>query len=300
MRNLLLLTLMVGIIGLTNCKKDRTETVVKEVYQSPQSYFDSHKQNEQEFVITGPGTEPIVGEQGTKIYQSKDIFTYPNGDTISYPYTIKLVELYTPADMVYYGVFPVSDGNMLTTAGELRIRAFKDNQELVLRPGYSYKVLFPTDENNMPLYLYRGIDDGNGNINWSNTNTLATYVQDSAANVSGYYYQFFSQFLNWINCDRFNNVTLTTITFDSETDSVETIPKFLYLPDYDGVMEVLGKTAQVPANTQVKFLALGLNTDGDLYYYYQEFTSTPGTVINITMAQTTDAYVTQLLESWGQ
>jgi len=299
MKKLTFLILMaVVILSLTFCNKDRTEVQLKTTYTTPQSFLDSHKPQEQEFVITDSGSAPIIGQEGTVIYQSKSIFMYPNGDTITYPYTIKLVELYKPSDMVYYGVFPVDDGKLLKSSGEIRVRAFKDGQELVLRPGHYFMVYFPAFDNKS-YFLYTG-ENVNGTIDWDQTTTTSTYVFDTISGMGENYHKFFSTYLNWINADYFADSATCQISFVSSTDSVETIPKFLYFPYYNAVMEVFPATVTVPQNTPVKFLALGYNSDGELYYYYQEFTTSPGTTINITMSGTTENYITQLLDGWGQ
>ena len=95
---LMFLGLTISTILFSSCKKDRIESQEKQIndYQSMNNYFDTKKQHEQEFIIDTAGTGPIVGNQGTKIYVSKDLLMFPNGDSVHWPYTVKLIELYTP------------------------------------------------------------------------------------------------------------------------------------------------------------------------------------------------------------
>ncbi len=288
-----LIILVTGIaVYLSGCKKDRTEPFVKEVYSSPNAYLDSRKVSEQVFTITGPGNGPIVGEQGTRIYQSKDIFTYPDGTPIDYPYVIKLIELYKPYDMIYYRVFPVSGGLMLTTQGEVRILAEKDGQPLVLAPGNTIGIEFPTDSAMQNMTLFTGTESG-GSVDWQNTGQPA-YVYVDSSNVNNFFYKFMGDTLGWFNCDKFSGYSnLCTIMFTSETDSLETLFKVAYLPEYSGLMHV-GNSLQVPQNTEVRFIAMGQKSDGSMWSFYSQFTAHDFT-LEITMEQTDYNQLDQLL-----
>ncbi len=283
----------IAILFIAGCKKDRTEPFVKEVYASPAAYLNSRKANEQVFTITGPGTAPIVGEQGTRIYQSKDIFTYPDGTPIDYPYVIKLIELYKPYDMLYYGVFPVSNSVMLTTQGEVRVTAEKDGHPLVLASGSTFGVEFPTDSVMTNITLFLG-NESNGNVNWENTGQAATMITDSTYTDSTFY-SWWPDTLGWFNADKFSGYTNTcTVSFTSSTDSVETLYKVVYLPEYAGIMQVVGTQVVLPQNTEMRFIALGMKTDGTLWYFYNQSTTHTFT-LDITMEQTDENALHQLI-----
>ncbi len=134
----------VSSLAFVQCSKDRIEEKQQmNEYEPINNYFDNKKQDEQEFVVDTNGQGPIVGNQGTKIWAEKTKLMYPNGDSVYFPYTVKLVELYTPKDMIYYQMPTVASGSLLTTGGEVRIRAFKDGQELLLRPGNAWTIEMP-------------------------------------------------------------------------------------------------------------------------------------------------------------
>ena len=123
--------LCVSSIIIFSCSKERIQPQTElNAYNSPNSYLDTKQESEQEFTIDSAGTGPIIGNQGTKIWTGKPCLQMPNGDTVIYPFKIKLVELYSPKQMIYYRMQTVASGNILETDGEIRLRAFKNNTEL--------------------------------------------------------------------------------------------------------------------------------------------------------------------------
>jgi len=138
-----------GIISFVSCSKDRIEPNEDlNSYESMDEYLDSKKQAEQEYEITEEGSEPLQGQQGTKIWIGKDLLMFPDSSDVEWPFTIRLVELYTPKDMIYYQMPSVAGQNMLETEGEIRVRAFKVDQngveqELLLKPGRVFAIEMP-------------------------------------------------------------------------------------------------------------------------------------------------------------
>ena len=121
-----------AVVVIYSCSKERIES--KNTYSPVNTYLDSKKQKEQEFIIDSTGSGPIVGNQGTKIWTGKQCLMFPNGDSVTWPFTVKLVELYTPKDMIYYQQPTVASVGILKTDGEIRLRAFKNTTELKLKP----------------------------------------------------------------------------------------------------------------------------------------------------------------------
>ncbi len=280
-----------GLIFLASCSKDRT-VKSRAVYDSVNSFFDTKKQGEQVFEITGPSDTPIVGQFGTVLYQGISIFMYPNGDSVTYPYSIGLIELYNAKEMIYYRMPSVANGEILQCAGEIRIRAFKGDTDLVLRPGASFTVYFPTDTviTNMRAFKSSGVEP----INWTPTSDIATYT--TGIEIPGDYYRINGKFLGWMSCAAYDNVDNTaTITFSSQTDSVETISKFIYIPSYNGLAIVDGNSINMPSGLKTHFLGVGL-INNDIYSFHQYFVSQTQD-INITMTQTSEQDLDQLLDN---
>lgn len=283
---------------ITSCSKDRIEPkTTMNAYSSPTPYLDSKKQQEQEFIIDTAGTGPIVGNQGTKIWTGKQCLQFPNGDSVTWPFTVKLVELYTPKDMIYYQMPTVAGGNILETDGEIRIRAFKNNTELELKPGGCYtQIEMPNTAPKNYMHIYYGLN----NTDW--TDNLATFGITSSLSqlFSTTSYGYMAQIgkLGWINCGvDASSTPSSALTFASSVDDLTNVAIFIYIPSKKTVMQVgAGLVSdQIPNGTAVKIIALGLDGSGNLFSFDQNLTVTANAQIDITLAATTDAAFTTLL-----
>jgi hypothetical protein len=296
-------TILVGSIWATmaSCSKDRIEARDElNSYESPNTYLDSKKQPEQEFIIDSAGTGPIVGNQNTHIWGSKDCLMLPNGDSVSYPFTVKLVELYTPKDMIYYRMPTVSASRILETGGEIRLRAFKNSTEAKLRPGCEFKVSMP-NEAPLPDYMrvFYGFESGSI-IDW--TDDLAslgvTQQQNPVWELDTIGYTALIERLGWINCDRLaGSTTGSTLTFASEEDDLTNVAIFVYLPATKTVMQAYNQSVGIiPNGTAAKVIAIALNSAGTLFSFSQDLTVNGSQTIQVTMSATTDAALTTLLD----
>ncbi len=277
-----------------SCKKDRIQekTTSLNAYEPVNTYLDTKKQQEQEFIIDTSGTGPIIGNQGTRIWISKQCLQFPNGDSVSWPFTVKLVELYKPKDMIYYQMPTLSGVNILETGGEIRLRAFKNGTELLLKPGCATAIQMP---NAAPHANYMHVFNGttNGNYpDWVESNPVITFSTDSIG------YAAYINKLGWINCDKTaNNGTGSTITFTSAVDDLTNVGTFVFIPATKTVMQVYnGTSGLIPNATDVKVVLIGINSSGQLYSYDQSLTINGNTTIDLALNQTTDAALTALLD----
>lgn len=292
--------LCLAAILATSCSKDRIEERVElNEYESPNAYLDSKKQQEQDFLIDSSGTGPIVGNQKTHIWGSKDCLMFSNGDSVSYPFNVKLVELYTPKDMIYYRMPTVSDNRILETGGEARIRAIKNGVELLLRPGCAFQVSMKS-YTAQPDYMrvFYGNDNGTF-VNWTdNLGSLGvTQLQNPVWGIDTVGYTALIERLGWINVDRLAGTTSgATITFDSEVDDLTNVAIFAYLPATKTVMQAYNQSLGIiPIGTVAKIIAIAQDASGNLFSFYQETTISGTQTINVTLSQTTDPELTNLL-----
>ena len=290
---LMFLGLTISTILFSSCKKDRIESQEKQIndYQSMNNYFDTKKQQEQEFIIDNAGTGPIVGNQGTKIYVSKDLLMFPNGDSVHWPYTVKLIELYTPKDMIYYQMPTIASGGLLTTGGEVRIRAFKDGQELVLRPTKTWTIEMPNASPLSGMQIYYG--QGSSFINWS-PNPTGSYTTTSY----GYTGQIAA--LGWTACGKPATVSATTTnyTFTSSVDNLQNVSTFIYFPSAKCLMQVYNQTSgAIPVGENAKIILMGMNSSNDIFYYYNEAPISTSNQISVTLTQVSDASLTAILDA---
>lgn len=288
--NLLMLASFVALLIGASCKKDRIETPEPEqlnAYEPVNTYLDQKKQQEQEFIITGPGNDTIIGNQGTKIYGSKNCLVDANNDTIDYPFSIFLVELYTPKDMIYWQMPTVASGNILETDGEIRLRAMKGTTELFLKPSCPYGIEMPNGNPNAAMTIWTGTDNGTF-VDWTDSGVPFT--------TTAYGYLGYVNSLGWINCDNQAATGGHTVSFTSTVDDLTNVGIFLYLPATRTVMQGYSQTvASVPAGTAVEIVLMAMDSNGDLFSYTDSRTINGNTSIDVTLTQTTDAALTAYL-----
>lgn len=282
--------MIIGISLLSGCSKDRVETEEeKSSYKSSDEYMDARKQAEQEYEITADGTGPIVAQQGTKVWAVKEKLMFANGDAVNYPYTVKIVELYTPKDMIYYRMPSTSGTTLLTTAGEVRIRAFKNGQELVLRPTLTWTVEMPNASPVENMLTYYG-EVSSSQANWVNTPS-GTFT------VTAYGYTGEMAKMGWLSCAKVASTAATaTFTFNSTTDNLDNVAKFLYFPNLKSLKQVYILTAaDLPVGESVKVILIGINASNVPFTYFEQKTVAQDSPINVSLTANTDAGLTTLL-----
>lgn len=284
----------------SSCSRDRIERDLN-TYESPNAYLDSKKQDEQVFVIDSAGDGPIIGNQGTAIWGSIDCLQLPGGGSVTYPFLVKLVELYTPKDMIYYRMPTVSAGMPLETAGEIRLRAEKDGQELSLTQPCAFKVSMP---NAAPQLNYMNVYYGNENgdvVDWTTDLGVwgITQTQNPVFDVDTIGYTAFIEKLGWINADRSVATSGTyTITFDSDEDDLTNVIFFAYLPDTKTVLQSTdGVISGIPAGAYAKIVAIAVNASGNLFHFHQELTVNGNSTVMVIMTEISDPDLTTLLDS---
>ena len=298
MKNLLITFSILTFIVLTliSCKKDRIEPAEEPLkdYASVNDYMDTKKQEEQDFEITGPNSDTITGNQGTRIYGSKNCLQDINGDTINYPFFIHLVELYTPKDMIYWQMPTVASGNILETDGEIRIKATKGGQDLTLSCPYSFEI--PNSAPNSNMTIFTGTDNGTY-VNWTNSGSPFTLTSYSHLGFT-YGYQGSLSSFGWINADiQIGSGSGNTLSFTSQTDILTNVGIFIYIPSSQTVMQVYNETSGlIPNGTSVKIIMLAIDGSGQLFSYTENRTVNSSATLNISLMQTTDAALTAHLD----
>lgn len=283
-----------------NCSKERIEPVpepepekVLNQYSSINSYMDSKKQEEQEFIIDTTGTDPITGNQGTKIWTGKQCLMFPNGDSVSWPYTLKLVELYKPKDMIYYQMSTISGGEILKTEGEIRLRAFKDGQELVLKPDpCMHAIEMPSAAPQANMHVF---NNPNPYLDWIENNPVNLFTATATSHNASI------NTLGWINCGlKAGSSTNSTLTFTSATDNLDNVGIFIYFPATKSVMQVssVSKVSQsIPNGSDVKIILIGVDGNGNLFSFSKNQTVSANSTIDVVMTAITDAALTALLDA---
>lgn len=289
------LSLVLGAFVLGSCSKQRTEDPILAAYSKPEKFMYDNRPEEQTFILNGDSAGPIIGNQGTHLWMDSTIFMFPDGSDVPYPIVIKLIELYTPKDMMLYEMPTVAQNVPLVTGGEIRVRAFKDNVELLLKPNKVYPAKMPSANPLSAMSIYYGKDQ-NGIIDWNDLpsavssnpgiDALEFIAPDSA------FYSMLIPALGWINADYVFSWTSgnATLVLDSETDDLTNVVKFAYYPQTHSVVQFYGNTSiNLPAGEPVRVVCFAQNLQGVLHLYNQEFTpSTGANPVMVTLAPLSD------------
>lgn len=283
-----------------SCSKDRIQDRQLNSYNSPNTYLDSKKQQEQEFTIDTSGSGPIIGNQGTKIWGGKECLMFPNGDSVAWPFTIKLVELYKPKDMIYYQMPTVASSGILKTDGEIRLRAFKNGTELLLKPNPCMaQIEMPNAAPQPNMRVFYGFVT-NGLPDWTdNPASLGvTTTLNPVFSTTPYGYAASIARLGWINCGlQAGSTSNSTLSFTSTVDDLTNVAIFIYFPSTKTVMQVHNlSSAQIPNGSAVKIIAIAVNGSGELYSFYQTQTVNTSASVDVTMSSTSDTALTALLD----
>jgi len=288
---------------LSSCSRERIDNIDElNAYEPIDNYLDSKKQEEQEIEVTEENDGPITGKLGTNIWISKNLLMFPDSTDVDWPYTVKLVELYTAKDMIYYQMPTVAGGRILETEGEVRVRAFKEDangkwQELILKPNRTFSVEMPSDSARDNLNVYYG-KKASGFVDWT-TDVIsiggnagdATFTKTSKghkANIGK---------LGWINCGLAHQGDYS-LKFASETDHLENVGLFTYIPVYKSLIQAYsGITSDLPKGSKVKIIAMGINTKDELFCHTQESQINATTTVSVVLQPISEDELTTILDN---
>ncbi|GAB3511327.1 hypothetical protein [Emticicia fontis] len=287
MKHINILILSVFLLAIA-CSKDRTilleeetsPTLVeqKDKFVSPtNSSFDKLGTQPEKKTIKSDNDLPFIGKQGTRVWLYTRDLKFPDGGAITYPFDIELLELFSPKDMILHQMPTVSNGRLLTTAGEVLIKAYKNGQELTVSRINSTQINVPAKSGRIDGFmdLFYGEETKAGFINWVQADTSRVPGVGNGGTIFGQNerYTIFPSRIGWINCDKFYYFTeaKTAITFTSANPSIDKILIFLYFPDLQSVMQVYGGiSGQVPVGRNVKMIAFAITEDEQYYSFLQE------------------------------
>ncbi len=295
---------IVLLILVSACSKERIHPSQNlNEYASLNPYLNSKKVPEQEFEITNADDFPIVGVQGTKIWLPKSVLMFPEGENINFPYTVKLVELYKPKDMIYYQMPTVAQGKILETDGEIRVRAFKtnsngDEQELVLKPECTFKIQMPSDSVRSDMKVFYGILNNN-KPDWTSEKSEAGANEEADL----YFNDLTSVYranigkLGWVNCGK-PHQGFFKITFTSELDELSNVKTFCFLENYNTLIQAYNQTTcRMPDSSATKIVAMAIDEDNQLYCSSLSTVVTHSGSIPINLEEINNTQLTAILDS---
>lgn len=283
-------TIVAAIVVLTtfqNCSKDRIETEITS-YESMNEYFDSKKQEEQEYEIDTLGECPLTGKLGTRICINKSDLKFSNGDSVYYPYTLKLVELYSIKDMIYYQAANNTSDGYYTSKGEVRIRTFKNDSELQLRENKAIEVEIKDSLANQDMSVYYQLESEP--FIWNKTSDIYSATEYGYLGLVS---------LGWNSAGKqasYSNQAI--VSFTSETDNLETVEMFMYITSAQSIVRInYHKNIEAPIGEQVTFICMAIDKKNQLYSYTTNQIITGDTTIDVTLTKISDNELTQILDN---
>ena len=281
------ISLAVVTAVLFGCSKDRIDPD-KNAYKSLSEYLNSKKQEEQEFTINEGGECPILGKEGTKICGSKDVLRL-NGQTIEWPYTVRLIELLSVKEMIYYQHSNTNTAGFLTTDGEIKLTTYKDGQALAINTGSAWNVELPNSNpaGDMNIYYGTGGDDVSWGTSSSGTFAKSTYGYSGNVNTFG-----------WIGASKqaVTAATTATFSFSSSTDELDNVLTYIYLSDKKSLVQVYDQSSiGLPIGENATIVMIGINSKDELFYYSSPTTVDGDTTFEVSLVSISDSNLTTFL-----
>jgi hypothetical protein len=277
------LSLIVASITITSCNKDRIDEDPE--FESMDAFFNKNKPQEQEFVITtNSGSGPVTGKDGTELWGFRDVLMYPNGDTVPFPYSLKLIELYTYKDMILFQMPSLSGTDILETGGEIKVTACHAGNQLVVIPGKFYPVILSTTPTVANMKVYQGNHPNDEYGEW-NLSSDGSSVLDTGK------YGLGLAKLGWQNCGKNRDSTGTTnIVLTTDNQGGEFISLFLAGQNYHGLLQGSDlKIENAPLGESVTIVAMAMDQNDNFYLHKQTVTVTTGLSIPLTMNKVSEA-----------
>lgn len=253
------LTTMVFLSGA--CKKDRVQ---QDDYQDMESFYTDNEEEEQEITVDSlsSGSCYVVAKKGTRICVTRDMLRDAAGNDIpSYPFQLKVIELYSIKDMILRRQPSVAGSAILETSAEIKVRPFKNGDEVFLKPGRKYFMETATLSSTSPGmtsyygYVNSGLND------W--TSTISTFIPGfvdtlSSVAVTPAYYALTPATSGYVSAAQLHtsSASNTQITFTSTGTNTQNIQIFISFSGYKSVMRVFNLVSYpIPVGETITFVA---------------------------------------------
>ncbi len=313
---------LAGALAFTACKKKEDTTTVPVTQPNPQpgpaasmtdlqNYLAANLANAtQSFTVDEDAAITVTGAQGTVVSFSANSFVTQSGAAVTGNIQIELVEIYNKTDMILMNAATMGrqwDNTVkpLISGGEYKLTAKQNGQLLDLAPGMGYSAQVPAMggvvDPNMTLFYGEGEND---------PDTLVWNPADSAQfGGQGNQYSFWSDSINWVNCDYFMNSTSPQTVVQATPPTGFNNSNLLLFVSFDGLNTICNMygfsggnftTAPnytLPIGQQVHFVAIAMINGSP------QVSIVPATIVNNhvevlpTLTQMTSAQLTTALNA---
>lgn len=299
-----------ALLVLSSCKKEEpvtspTPTPVSGTSNLSSLFDDNLTNATQTFTIDASVWTQVTGARGTRVYIPGGTFQNASGTPVTGTVEIRMVEILDLTDVILMNKPTVSNGELLTTGGELKIDAYQGGQKLGLTPGANVSFMVPTATPDANMGLFLGTPDPQLDVNWVPSDSLGvtdsvTVVGDTtgAGGWSDYYwFDITGDSLGWINCDYFYNdpnpkTTLSVIPNSSHDETNTNV--WIYVSSANSVAPLWWDAADsfnsydssIPEGLNVTIVAIS-EISGQYYSAFVPISVVTNHIENITLNATT-------------
>lgn len=322
-QTLIKLIVLFAILTITfsSCEKDEEPNPTQEeTYTTLNQFFELKSPSPEIFNIIAENGASFTTNKGTNVTVPANAFINSSGQIVIGAVDIKLKEVFSNADMVFSGIFPISNGFALNSGGEFFIQASQDGDNLSIKDGVFIEIEIPAQaiDNNMALFFAGPIEEPDF-LNWVEANDILEEPDsqnDITSNSSFTFnsvdnsYEISLDFLGWGNIDAFDytvsyfDCVFNLIGIEGLDDSNTTA--FAIFKDNNTVWPVgtnswgtitnniINEThlANVPLNLLIISVI-----NNQLYYGLLDVTPQQGDTYSIIMNETTAANLDLIIES---
>ena len=173
-------TIFLSLFIIVGCYKEDLQTISTSKKQSTLTgLLKNIAPPMQSFSVSSGQTKTIVGEKGTKVTFYSNSFKKKDGTILSSgQINIVLQEMLTGPEMILAGKTTTSNGRLLVSGGQIFIKAYLGNEELLINKSARPIVEIPTNSNdNMKLFIgnIKANDSiiGDSTNDWTLVDTIA-------------------------------------------------------------------------------------------------------------------------------
>jgi hypothetical protein len=288
--------LPVGFIALSlqGCQKEE-----EVIYTDISNFYKDNGVPVQELTINASQSSGIYTSRYTMISADSGAFVNSNNQVVTGPVVLKVRELLTKKDMILSGVFSVSNGKPLVSAGEYYIEATQNGEQLQLAYHDALRIYMPVyDPAPYSFYEFYAEDPGSSS-GWGDTqDTVPVFVTTGGGVGPGLYYDFGVNSLGWINCDHFVNssdpMTKVRAQVNGSLFTTENTKCFIVFNDLNSAAEMWleppyytpGMMYELPLGLDVTFVAISI-VNGKYYSAFQSTSITDGHTEQLSLTPTT-------------
>ena len=237
-----------------------------------------------------------------------------SGNAVSGTVDLEFREIYSKGDMVRYRrPTQTIGGRGLESGGEVYLGLSQGGKALRLAPGSKVFARMDTNDPKFDMDVFYGaIDPTTGQFGWEDDGSVDTpnvVVSFDSANVENYGYEFFSDSLDWVNCDRFWDIPAnlkTTVCANLPTGfNQENTTVFLVFTNRNSVMHLWNDGTNnsfcggdVPLDDAVTFIAVSVQgEEGEEVYFlaHQAATVTAGLEVDLAPVETSMSDIEEFL-----